>query len=107
MVLRMTNLPISSHVPSPTQHARWLGVGRSSDSDARRAGLEAADAALRGTDAKLAVVFCSDSYELSELLAGIRERTGDVPLIGCTTAGEIATSGPVDHSVVITAIGGP
>jgi hypothetical protein len=106
MVLLMSNVP-STDVPSPGQHARWLGVGRSADSDARTAGLEAAGAALRGGDAKLVVVFCTDTYELTELLAGIRERTGDVPLIGCTTAGEIATSGPGDQGVVITAIGGP
>jgi hypothetical protein len=29
-----------------------------------------------------------------------------VPLIGCTTAGEIAASGPRDASVVVTALGG-
>jgi hypothetical protein len=107
MVLLMTNFPMSTNAPSPTQHARWLGAGRSGDPDPRRAGLEAATGALRGDDAKLVVVFCSDAYELSELLAGIREHTGDVPLIGCTTAGEIGTSGPGDHGVVITAIGGP
>jgi hypothetical protein len=53
------------------------------------------------------VVFCSDSYDLEQLLGGIRAGSGDVPLIGCSTAGEIATSGPGDASVVVTAIGGP
>jgi hypothetical protein len=104
----MTYLHANTDVPSTTQqHGRWLGVGRSADSDGRTAGLEAAANALQGDDAKLVVVFCSDSYDLTELLAGIRERTGDVPLIGCTTAGEMAGSGPSDHSVVITALGGP
>src|SRR3954447_189155 len=104
----MTYLHANTDVPSTTQqHGRWLGVGRSAESDGRTAGLEAAANALQGDDAKLVVVFCSDSYDLTELLAGIRERTGDVPLIGCTTAGEMAGSGPSDHSVVITALGGP
>ena len=40
------------------------------------------------------------------LLREIRTRAGDVPLIGCTTAGEIAASGPRDASVVVVALGG-
>ncbi|HTN24591.1 MAG TPA: FIST N-terminal domain-containing protein [Solirubrobacteraceae bacterium] len=86
--------------------ARWLGVGRSADPDARRAGAEAAAGALTGADPKLVVVFCSDAYELPELLAGIREHTAAVPLIGCSTAGEIADGGPGDHGVVVTVLGG-
>lgn len=58
------------------------------------------------TDEKLLVVFCSQSYDLPALLGEIRTRAGDVPLIGCTTAGEIAASGPRDASVVVTALGG-
>jgi hypothetical protein len=40
------------------------------------------------------------------VLREICGRAGDVPLIGCTTAGEIATSGPSDASVVVAAVGG-
>ncbi len=40
------------------------------------------------------------------LLRQIRAHSGDVPLIGCTTAGEIASSGPGDASVVVAALGG-
>lgn len=58
-------------------------------------------------DAKLLVMFGSDSHALGQLLAGVRERTGRVPLIGCSTAGEIATDGPSASSVVVTALGGP
>jgi hypothetical protein len=39
-------LLMRTDVPSPTQHARWLGAGRSADPDPRRAGFEAAGAAL-------------------------------------------------------------
>jgi hypothetical protein len=85
---------------------RWFSVGRSDVSDARAAGAAATDGAMQGDDAKLLVVFCSDSYDLPELLAGIRERSGDVPMIGCSTAGEIGTDGPGDAGVVVTAIGG-
>jgi hypothetical protein len=87
--------------------ARWLHVGRSDDVDPRTAGTTAAAEALSGgDDARLLVVFSSDAYDLEALLAGIRERSGEVPLIGCSTAGEIAASGPGDASVVVLALGG-
>jgi hypothetical protein len=86
--------------------SRWLAVGQSSDSDARSAGATAAGAALQGESPQLLVVFCSDAYDLEALLAGINQASGGVPLIGCSTAGEIATSGPGDAGVVVTALGG-
>jgi hypothetical protein len=86
---------------------RWFAVGSSNDPDARAAGAEAASRALVADDAKLLVVFCAEAYQLDELLAGIEERSGGVPLIGCSTAGEISTGGPEDSSVVVTALGGP
>src|SRR5262245_4537357 len=85
---------------------RWLAVGHSDLSDARLAGEQAAERALRHDNAKLLIVFCSDSYDLDALLAGINARSGETPLIGCSTAGQIATSGPSDASVVVTALGG-
>lgn len=85
---------------------RWLGVGRSAEGDARRAGATATAAALMGDDPRLLVVFCWDGYDAAALLAGIREAAGDVPLVGCSTAGEIAGDGPGDAGVVVTALGG-
>ncbi|HEU0132940.1 MAG TPA: FIST N-terminal domain-containing protein [Mycobacteriales bacterium] len=84
-----------------------MGVGQSADPDAATAGREAAVAALTGDDARLVVVFTSDSYDLPALLRGVAEAAGDVPLVGCSTAGEIATGGPADASVVVVALGGP
>jgi hypothetical protein len=86
--------------------SRWVGVGHSVEPDGRLAGKEAAAEALREDDAKLVLVFCSDRYDLAELLTGINETTGNVPLIGCSTAGEISTSGPGDSSLVVVAFGG-
>jgi hypothetical protein len=83
-----------------------MGVGRSDVRDSRAAGAEACDGALRGDDARLLIVFCSDEHDLRALVAGVRGRAGEVPLIGCSTAGEIATSGPGDAGVVVTALGG-
>jgi hypothetical protein len=84
---------------------RWFGVG-SCVGDRKRAGARAADDALIHDDPKLLIVFCSQAYDLRQLLRQIRARAGDVPLIGCTTAGEIATAGPSDASVVVAALGG-
>jgi hypothetical protein len=86
---------------------RWAAVGHSIDPDASAAGREAASAALAGDDPKLLVVFCSDSYELPELLSAIVREAPGTPLIGCTTAGEIATGRAATSSVVVSAFGGP
>jgi hypothetical protein len=83
---------------------RWFGVGFCGG--ARAAGARAADDALVHDDPKLLIVFCSQAHDLRQLLGQIRERAGDVPLIGCTTAGQIATVGPSDVGVVVTALGG-
>jgi hypothetical protein len=87
------------------QPGRWFGVGSAQGLD-EGAGARAVDEALLHDDAKLLIVFCSQSHDLSALLREIRARAGDVPLIGCTTAGEIANAGPRDASVVVTALGG-
>jgi hypothetical protein len=84
---------------------RWFGVG-SFAGDQERAGARAVDDALVHDDPKLLIVFCSQAQDLRQLLRQIRERAGDVPLIGCTTAGEIATAGPSDGSVVVAVLGG-
>src|SRR5690348_13282130 len=83
---------------------RWFGVGFCAA--ARGAGARAAGDALVHDDPKLLIVFCSQAPDLRQLLEQIRERAGDVPLIGCTTAGQIATAGPSDAGVVVTALGG-
>ncbi len=96
----------TSRAQAPSPRDRWIAVGHSKAADATKAGLEAADQALTHHDAKLLVVFSAESYESHALLAGIASRASDVPLIGCSTAGEIATSGPDDAGVVVVALGG-
>jgi len=91
---------------SDSRSSRWFSVGSSRASDSHLAGAEAADAALEGRAAKLLIVFASDRYELPSLLDGICEQADDTPLIGCSTAGEIATSGPGDAGAVVVALGG-
>ncbi|HWD72358.1 MAG TPA: FIST N-terminal domain-containing protein [Actinomycetota bacterium] len=84
---------------------RWFAVGSAGESE-REAGLRAADEALVHDDAKLLIAFCSPSHDLPALVQQIRARSEGVALIGCTTAGEIATSGPQEASVVVAALGG-
>src|SRR5204863_7551889 len=85
--------------------ARWVGVGQSSEPDSDRAGAEARTAAVAGRDdPRLFVVFASSAHDLEALLAGIDP--GDVPLVGCSTAGEIGSSGAGDAGVVVMALGG-
>jgi hypothetical protein len=85
--------------------SRWFAVGSAAGCE-REAGARAADEALVHEDAKLLIVFCSPSLDLPVLVREICDRSGGVPLIGCTTAGEIATSGPGEAGVVVAALGG-
>lgn len=87
------------------ENSRWFGVGQADGSD-RKPGIRAAEEALVGPDAKLLLVFCSESLDLPGVLCQIQTRSGGVPLIGCSTAGEIATSGPGDASLLVAAFGG-
>ena len=88
--------------------ARWMAVGRSNLDDPFAAGRAAASEALAGgDDPRLLIVFSADRFDGAALLAGIRSSAALVPLIGCTTAGEIARSGPGEIGVVVTALGGP
>ena len=84
---------------------RWVGVGQAAASDPRP-GTLATERALRRGDAKLVIVFCSDHHDLEEVVGQVREASGGVPLIGCSTSGEIANAGPGAASVVVTALGG-
>ena len=48
---------------------------------------------LRQPDIKLAVFYCSADYDLTALAQALHRRFGDINLMGCTTAGEIAPEG--------------
>ena len=84
--------------------SRWFAAGSATGYEPEAAA-RAADEALVHDDAKLVVVFCSSSHDLPVLLRRVRARSGAVPLVGCTTAGEIV-SGNGDASVVVAALGG-
>jgi hypothetical protein len=84
-----------------------MGVARSTVDDSRIAGATAAREALTGPDPKLLIVFFAICHDPGAVLDGVRDVAGDVPVVGCSTHGEIAPGGPTDGTVVVTAIGGP
>jgi hypothetical protein len=104
----MSPTPTAAEPTAPGRaRCRWIGFGRSTHLDPRAAGAEAAGAALEQSDGKLLIVFAAETYERQQLLAGIEDAAPGIPMIGCTTAGEIAADGPGDASVVVMALGGP
>lgn len=61
-------------------------------SDARQAAQEF-HAGVYQADMSLVVFFCSSEYDLEALADELNQLFGDVPLVGCTTAGEIGPAG--------------
>ena len=88
------------------QDHRWLGVGRSDAPAPAGAATEAVRGACEGRSAALVILFASESYDLEALAAAADGEAGDATVIGCSTAGEIATGGPGDAGVVAVALGG-
>lgn len=85
---------------------RWVGVGHTDEEGAAAAGRTATLQALAGRVAKLLLVFASVEYDLVELAATVKAEAGDAEVVGCSTAGEISSSGVKDSSVVVVAFGG-
>jgi hypothetical protein len=89
------------------QRSRWVGVGASSLTDAAAAGREATSAALAGPEPALLIVLARTTMDLQALVDSVADTSGDVPLVGCSTAGEIAGSRATGPGVVVIALGGP
>jgi len=64
------------------------------------AAVEALHDGLRQPDASLVLFFCSSEYDHDALAAEMARRFAGVPVVGCTTAGEIGPLGCREHSVV-------
>lgn len=86
--------------------SRWVGVGVSREQDAATAGTEATRAAVHGADPQLLLVFAGDGHDLPELLRAVTATAPGVPLVGCSTAGELSDGGAGDTGLVVTAFGG-
>jgi hypothetical protein len=86
---------------------RWAGVGHSAFPDAAAAGREAVRSALRGhDDAGLLIVFASGAYDLTALAAEVSDVAAGIPVVGCSSTGEIDATGSHTGSVVALALGG-
>lgn len=86
-------LQIRRRQPINEEMTAKAGCGTSARREPRRAGAEAASeavAALGGEEPALVLLFARTGWDLDELLAGVREATGDAPLLGCTSSGHFA-----------------
>ncbi|HEX8630127.1 MAG TPA: FIST N-terminal domain-containing protein [Catenuloplanes sp.] len=90
----------------PWERPRWMAVGRCVGDDSRTAALTAAGAAVAHDDPKLLLVFAAVSHDLAAVRDALAEVAPGVPVVGCTTHGELSEDGPVDGSVTVAAIGG-
>jgi len=87
--------------------ATSVGVGSSRQSDAFGAGREAilqATQAIGTTNPDVILAFGSTCFEQETLLKGILSIPSGALMVGCSSAGEILTSGPSRRSVVVMAI---
>ena len=84
-----------------------MGVGRDAGSDTRTATRAAARQALTGPDPKLVIVFSAIGHDPAVVADVLAQVAPGVPVVGCSTHGEIAPGGPSDGTVAVAAIGGP
>lgn len=61
--------------------------------------------AIRQDDVALGIFYCAPSYDPDRLAAALKREFGDMPLIGCTTAGEITPTGYHNGSLTGVSIG--
>jgi hypothetical protein len=80
---------------SATQQMR---TGQTGATDARQA-VQEFHAAVAQPEMALVVFFCSSEYDLDALATEMKRLFGDVPVIGCTTAGEIGPNGCYEHGL--------
>lgn len=88
------------------EQPRWVAVGHAAGDDAEAIGRTAARAALGGDEPKLLVAFASDDLDLAAFAAAVCEESGGVPLVGCSTAGELSGAGASDGGAVVVGLGG-
>lgn len=65
----------------------------SSQLSSSKAAVAAVVDSLQGMQPALLILFCSSSYDLEELAAALNGAFPAVPMLGCTTAGEIGAAG--------------
>lgn len=84
-----------------------VGIGTSKEIESFAAGALAVQSALDQmgeSDPNILFCFASARFDHKQLIKGLKSVVYNVPLIGCTTAGEITTDGPNTKSVCILAL---
>ncbi|MCC6242469.1 MAG: FIST C-terminal domain-containing protein [Gemmatimonadaceae bacterium] len=82
----------------PVQQALSVKTGTSQTRDPHRAAEEFFQAVSQ-PGIKLVQFYCSTEYDLPELANAMRAQFGDIPVVGCTTAGEITPVGYLDGAL--------
>jgi len=80
------------------RHATTIRTGYSQSTDPATAVTEL-HRAVAHPDAALVMFFCSVAYDMAALAAELHRQFAGIPLIGCTTAGEITPLGYMDGSL--------
>ncbi|MBU4298701.1 FIST C-terminal domain-containing protein [Patescibacteria group bacterium] len=85
------------------------GIGRSNNFDSAKAGDEACRAALAqaGGNANLITVFSSVFYDQEKMLQAVQSVAKNIPVVGCSSFGEITTEGPSSKNVAVAALNSP
>jgi hypothetical protein len=82
-------------------------TGNSHAEDSFAAGAEAANNAMakrNNQKAQLSIVFAGKNYNLDQAIEGFKSVTGNIPLIGCTSAGEFTEDAITNNSIVCALI---
>lgn len=98
-----------TEAPSHQATNRWVQIGSSVATDTERAMEEALTQLLHGReleDTSLVIAFASPAYDLSLLASRLQQRLGAVPLVGCSTAGELCVGRALRRGLVLWALGG-
>jgi hypothetical protein len=98
--------PTATSGQSGTSNARNVRAGQCWDADPYEAGRTATEAALSVHDPKLLLVFAASAYDPARLLAGVAAVAGGIPMIGCSTSGEIGPRPELRDGVVVVCLGG-
>lgn len=84
----------------------WVKVGASCRDDGPLALQDALKALQLEHEPRLLILLAAPRHPLAPLAAVLRGAHPDTPLVGCSTAGEIASGGALTQSVVLWALGG-
>lgn len=84
----------------------WVRVGASTELETAAALRQALAQLDPPAPPRLLVLMAAPRHDLSVLAGGIRSQLPEVPLIGCSSSGEIASDGALSQAVVLWALGG-